>query len=426
MQVKALNIHLPPSLYRSIICSHIAAKKTLIAFSIFQQLPSAASQIGAETCNSLLAALSSDGNLKDARQLLDEMLRSGITLSTLGFGVFIWRFCRNAEIGHTLKLLDEVRNTGFSGIDGSIIAVLVVHGLCSQSRAPDAISALDDLRKIECKPDFMAYRILTEALREIGRVVDVQNVLKKKRKLGVAPRANDYRQYIFALISERLICEAKELAEVIVSGNFPLEEDVLNALIGSVSTIDPTCAVTFLKFMLQKEMLPTLLTLSNLSRNLCKHGRSDELIEVFEILSAKQYFTDVQSYNVIVKYLCKAGKTREAYMALQEMKKKCLVPDVSCYNALLEACCREDLIRPAKRLWDEMFTNGCDGNVETYCILIRKFVEIEDIEEALRLFSHMLEKGVIPNETIYTTLLGGLCRAKDLDTALLTSLLNIV
>lgn len=379
---------------------------------------SAASHIGSETCNSLLAALSSDGNLKDARKVLDEMLHRGVTLTTVGFGVFIWRFCRNAEMGETLNMLEEAKNTGFSGLDGSVIAVLVVHGLCSQSRAPDAISMLDDLRKREYKPDFLAYRIVAEALREMGRVVDVHNVLKKKRKLGVAPRANDYRQCIFALISERHIREAKELAEVIVSGNFPLEDDVLNTLIGSVSTIDPCCAVSFLKFMLQKEMLPTLLSLNNLSRNLCKHGRSDEVVEVFQLLSAKEYFVDVQSYNVMVTFLCKAGRTREAYRALQEMKKKCLVPDVSCYNALLEACCREDLIRPAKRLWDEMFTNGCDGNVQTYCILIQKFVEIGEVEEAHRLFSHMLEKGVTPDETIYTTLLGGLCQAKDLDTAL--------
>ncbi|KAL3526271.1 hypothetical protein ACH5RR_010927 [Cinchona calisaya] len=417
-QVKALNIHLEPSVYRSVICSHLAARKTQTAFSIFEQVHSAASEIGSETCNSLLAALSSDGNLKDARKVLDVMLHRGITLTTVGFGVFIWRFCRNAEMGQTLKLLDEVKNIGYSGIDGSIIAVLVVHGLCSHSRATDAISVLDDLRKGGCKPDFMAYRIVAEALREMGRVVDVQDVLKKKRKLGVAPRSNDYRQYIFALISERLTCEAKELAEVIVSGNFPLEEDVLNTLIASVSTIDPSCAVSFLKFMIQKEMLPSLLTLSNLSRNLCKHDRSDDVIEVFQVLSAKDYFIDVQSYNVMVTSLCKAGRTKEAYMALREMKKKCLVPDVSCYNALLEACCREDLIRPAKRLWDEMFTNGCNGNLQTYCILIQKFVEIGDIEQAHRLFSHMQEKGVAPDETIYTTLLGGLCRAKDLDTAL--------
>ncbi|XP_027151320.1 pentatricopeptide repeat-containing protein At5g14080 isoform X1 [Coffea eugenioides] len=419
-QVKALDIHLDPCVYQSLICSHLAGRKTHIAFSIFQQLlHSAASKIQSETCNSLLAALSSEGgNLNDARKVLDEMLHRGIALTTVGFGVFVWRFCRNAQVGQVLKLLDEVHmNIGFSRLNRSIIAFLVVHGLSSQSRAPDAIPMLDDLRVREYKPDFLAYRTVAEALREMGNVVDVQNVLKKKRKLGVAPRSNDYGQFIFALISVRLVCEAKQVAQVIISGNFPLEEDALNALIGSVSTVDPYCAVSFLNFMLDKEGLPTLLTLTNLGRNLCKHGRSSELVEVFQVLSAKEYFVDTQSYNVIITFLCKAGRIKEAYQALQEMKKKGLVPDVSCYNALLEACCREDLLRPAKRLWDEMFTNCCNGNVQTYSIFIQKFVEIGEIDEAHRLFCCMFEKGVAPDVTIYTTLLGGLCRAKHLDTA---------
>lgn len=416
-EARAQKLHLEPSVYRSIIDSNIAGKKSNIAFSVFNQARSLIPEIGRETCNSLLAALSSDGNLKSARQVFDEMLGRGISLNTVGFGVYMWRFCRNAEVGQIFNLLDEVRNVGFSMINGSIIAVLVVHGLCSESRAVDAIRALDDLRKNECKPDFLAYRIVAEALREIRSVDDVEKVLKKKRKLGVAPRANDYKEFIFALISNRLLCEAKELAEAIVNGNFPVDDDVLNILVGSVSATDPCAAVSFLKCMLLRERLPTLLTLINLSENLCKHEKIDELVEVFDILSAREYFRDIQSYNVMITFLCNAGRVQKAYQALQDMKRKGLALDVSSYNVLLEACCREDLLRPAKRLWDEMFSNGCSGTLKTYKIFIQKFLEIGEGKEAYRLFCQMLEKGITPNEIIYKSLLGGLCQAKDLDTA---------
>lgn len=416
-QVKDLKLHLEPSFYRSLIDSHLAGKKAHIAFSIFNQARPLISEIGSETCNSLLAALSSEGNLKSAHQVFEQMLGRDIALNTLGFGVFMWRFCRNAELGQILNLLDEVRKIDFSRINGSIIAVLVVHGLCSGSRAVDAICALEDLRKRDCKPDFIGYRIVAEGLREIGNVVDVEKVLKRKRKLGVAPRASDYKEFIFALISNRLLSEGKELAEAIVNGNFPIDGDVLNVLIGSVSIIDPCCAVSFLKFMLLKESLPTLNTLMKLSENLCKHDKVDELVEVFDILSMKEYFRDIQSYNVMITYLCNAGRIKEAYEALQEMKKKGLAPEISSYNALLEACCREDLLRPARRLWDEMFINGCSGTLKTYSIFIHKCLEIGQTEEAYRLFCQMIEKGITPNEIICTSLLRGLCQAQDLDAA---------
>ncbi|CAK9183711.1 unnamed protein product [Ilex paraguariensis] len=417
-QVKAHNIDLHPSIYKSVMASQIMGKNTHIAFSIFSEITSSIYTIGSEICNSLLAALSSDGNICCAQRVFDEMILRGVSLSTLGFGVFIWRFCRNGELGMTLSLLDEVRKSDFSGINGSIIAALVVHGLCLESRVGEAVDVLDKLRERECKPDFMAYRIVAEALLLTGNVFDVERVLKKKRKLGVAPRENDYREFLFALISERLIWEAKELGEIIVNGNFPIQDDVLNPLIGCVSSTDPSCALSFLKFMLGKEKFPTLLTLSNLSRNLCKHGKVNELVEVYRILSAKGYFVDMESYNVMVSFLCKSGKVKEAYQVLQEMKKKSLGPNISSYNSLIEACCREDLLQPAKRLWDEMFANGCGGNLKTYNILIRKFSEIGQVEEAHRLFCHMAEKGVAPDALTYTSLIEGLCREKEFKTAL--------
>ncbi|WMV17679.1 hypothetical protein MTR67_011064 [Solanum verrucosum] len=417
-QVKAQKIRLHPSLYRSVIASHIIAKKSNLAFSIFTEVPSFASEIGSQTCNSLLAALSSEGNYKCAFQVFDEMNHRGVRLNTLGFGVFLWRFCGFNGLEKTLSLLDEVRKIDFSGINGSLLAVLVVQGLCSQSRIAEAVSAFDELRIRECKPDFIAYSIVAEALGNMRNVVDKDLVLKKKRKLGVAPRNNDYKEYIFDLISERLISEAKDLGKVIASGNFPMDDDLLNALIGSVSAIDPILAIFFLNFMLDRERSPNLVTVTSLSANLCKHGKLDELLEVFQKLSSRNYFTDTHGYNIMVSFLCKAGKVREAYEVLRDMRRKGAVPDIQSYNLLLEACCREDLLRPAKRLWDEMFTNGCPGNLETYNILIQKCSEESEIEDACRLFHDMIEKGVVPDAITYTSVLKGLCQAKDLKMSL--------
>ncbi|KAF5203381.1 Pentatricopeptide repeat-containing protein [Thalictrum thalictroides] len=178
----------------------------------------------------------------------------GISFSTLGFGVFIGRFCRVLEFEKILGLIDEVKNRGvFSGINGSIVAVLIVDGLCLAFRLASRV--LNELRVRDCKPDFMAYRIVAEAFQVQGQLVETEKVLKRKSKFGVSPRANDYREFILNLVSEKWIQEAKELGEVITGGNFPIEEDVLNDLIGSVSAIDPDSAVLFFKFMSEKDLL---------------------------------------------------------------------------------------------------------------------------------------------------------------------------
>ncbi|KAL3844782.1 hypothetical protein ACJIZ3_002185 [Penstemon smallii] len=413
-QIRVRKIFIDPSIYGFVIGSLISGRKTHRAYLV---LCEAGSVIEPEICNSLLAVLAAEGSVKSAHKMFDEIIKRGVRLSTHGFGVFMWRVCGKMELSEILSFLDEVRRVDFSGIDGSILALLVVHGLCAESRVKEAICALEELRKRECKPDFMAYRIVAEASRKMRDVVDVEMILKRKRKLGVAPRADDYKEFIFQLVKERLMCEAKELGEVIVSGNFPIEDDILNVLIGSVSTIDPLLSVSFFKFMLGKERFPTLITLINLCENLCKHEKTDDLVEVFELLSTKEYFTNLESYNMMISFLCKAGRVKEGYKILQEMKKKGMAPDISSYNIILEACCREDLIRPAKRLWDEMFASGCCGNSESFKILIRKFSSVGQVKEACHLFYQMFARGLEPDVMTYKSLLEGLCISKDLEIA---------
>ncbi|KAJ6298808.1 hypothetical protein OIU76_019883 [Salix suchowensis] len=415
-QAKAQNLTLDSSIYRFVIDSLIKSGKSQMAFSVFNEAKSQSLDLGTETSNSLLASLGSDRCFKNAMEVFDEMNNRGVGFSTIGFGVFIWRLCRNGDLGEVLRLVDAVKRWN-SLINGSVIAVLIVHGLCEASRTSEALRALNELRIRGWKPDFIAYRVVAEAFRSLGSVFDVNEVLKMKRKLGVAPRSNDYREFILCLITERRIYEAKELGEVIASGNFPMEDDVLNALIGSVSTIDPYSAMKFFHFVIGKGKFPMLLTLSNLSRNLCKHGKIDELVEVYRVLSSNEYFSDMESYNVMFSFLCKGGRVREAYEVLQEMRKKGLDPDISIYNSLIEVLCREDLLRPAKRLWDEMFVIGCGGNLKTYNILIGKFSEIGQTEEAMRLFNHMLEKGLTPDATTHISLLEALCQETKFETA---------
>ena len=187
-QVKAQKLFLDSSVYRLIISSLIKGKKTHNAFWVFNEVNSLSAELGAELCNSLLAALVSDGYFAHSQRVFDDMFQKGVVFNTIGFGLFIWRFCKNGELSKVLSLLDEVKKESSWEVNGSIIAVLIVHGLCFSSRESEALWVLDELRRRGCKTDFIAYRIVAEAFRMTNSVVERELVLKKKRKLGVAPR----------------------------------------------------------------------------------------------------------------------------------------------------------------------------------------------------------------------------------------------
>ncbi|CAJ2642350.1 unnamed protein product [Trifolium pratense] len=417
-KAQSFNFPIHPFVYRSVITTHISRNNLNQAFSIFNDVVELQliDQIGAATCNSLLAALGSNGNNNNARKVFDEIIVKGVPFSTLGFGVFVWLVCKQGDLREVMSLLDEVGECGLE-INGSVVVVMIVNGLCEVGKVSETMMMLSELRNRGWKPDFMAYWVVAKEFRKMGNVVDEIKVLKMKRKLGVAPRSGDYKEFIFELVSEKRIMEAKIIGEVIVGGNFVVEDDVFNVLIECVSDIDPVGEIVFFDYVVEKERFLSISSLNRLSRNLCRAGKVDELLEVFHVLECKNYFKDVEGYNVMMSWLCEAGRVKEGYAVLQEMKKKELNPDVSSYNYVMEACCKQDLLRPARKLWDEMFASGCCGNLKTYNILIRKFSEEGQVQEAQMLLNHMFDKGIEPDSSSYTFLLQGLCQEDILEEA---------
>ncbi|TVU02766.1 hypothetical protein EJB05_51724, partial [Eragrostis curvula] len=388
------------------------------ALAHFGLLPdSSGDALPSPLCNSLLAALAASGSLAHARKVLDRMLAGAVELDTVGFGVFVKVVGRIDGLAEVMRLVEVVGDRG-DRVDRSVVAAMVVDGLCREGRIEDAWRALEEMRLRSWKPDFVAYRIVSEGFRLAGRTEEEGRVLKQKRKLGVAPRKEDYREQMLALVSNRRIAEAKEIAEALVLGDFPIDDDVLNVLIGSVSEIDSDAAAMFCKFMLGKGRFPSTEMLVQLSENLCKNMKGDEMWGIFTLLLEKGYCNNSRDYHLVVSFLGKAGKVREAYDVLKEMKRKRLEPDISSYNSLMEALCRNDLLRPAKKLWDEMFTIGCSPNLQTYNILITKFAEIGVIEEVQQLFDHMIQKGVAADCVTYTSVITMLCEENKYEQAM--------
>ncbi|KAI4985269.1 hypothetical protein ZWY2020_017899 [Hordeum vulgare] len=385
------------------------------ALAHFGLLPDSA-PLPAPLCNSLLAALASSGSLAAARRVFGRMLVSSAELDTVGFGVFAKNVGRTDGLDEVLRLVDAVhRREGL--INKSVVAAMVVDGLCRERRIEDAWRALEDIRLRGWKPDFVAYRIVSEGFRIAERAEEEGRILKQKRKLGVAPRKVDYREVLLALVSDRQISDAKEMAEAIVLGDFPIDDDVLNLLVCSVSEVDADAAIMFCMFMIGKGRLPSIEMLVQLCESLCKNGKGNEMWEMFRVLLDKGYCTSEREYHLVVSFLGKAGKVREAYDVIKEIKRKKLDPGISSYNSLMVALCRNDLLRPAKKLWDEMFTSGSSPNLQTYNILITKFAEIGESEQVQQLFDHMVQKGVTPDSTTYTSVITMLCQENKYEQA---------
>ncbi|XP_044501247.1 pentatricopeptide repeat-containing protein At5g14080 isoform X3 [Mangifera indica] len=330
-QVKVNKVTLDASVYCFIIRSLIQGKDTQKAFLVFTELKSKCEEIGPQICNSLLAALASDGYFESALKVFDAMTQRGVEFSTIGFGVFIWRFCKNVELGQVLSMLESVKRSCNSAINGSIIAVLIVHGLCEAKRVEEANRVLDELRIRECKPDFIAYRIVAEEFKLMGDVFERETVLKKKRKLGVAPRTSDYREFILGLISERRICEAKELGRV-------------------------REAYMVLQEMKKKGLAPNVSFYNCLMEACCRKDLLRPAKKLWDEMFANGCSGNLKTYNTLIGKFSEAGEVEDALRLFHRMSAKGVTPDITTYMSLLKGLCQETNFQAAFEVFHKSVT----------------------------------------------------------------------
>lgn len=420
-QAEKNRIPLPVASYEMAVSALVSSGKPIEAsHMLFSRLPILNSDVFCKkTRNSLLAALSINGHWRYTHKLFDQISKRNLGFDDVGFGVFISTYVRTTDLDKTFDLIDGLSSTDSSQVTGSIIAFLVVDGLCRVGRHEEAWHSLEELRIRGFKPDFISYRVVAEAFNSGRRQEEVSLILKQKRKFGVAPRTKEYKDFILALLANKHAKTANELATAIVTGDFPIDGEVLDRLISSTSIVDPESAMSLCQTTLQKNIgyTPCFATVNDLCRNLCRSGRNDEIRMLYNCLMSTNKYEDVDSYKLMVFYLCKTGSIREAYDVIKEMRKKGFNPEVDSYNLLMEACCVQDLIRPAKKIWDEMFRNNICGNLHTYNILIHKFQELDHIDEALSLFEHMVSKKISPDFATYSAVTKVLCRADRVDSA---------
>ncbi|OAY77023.1 Pentatricopeptide repeat-containing protein [Ananas comosus] len=243
-RARARRVPLLPASYHLAVAALLASDAPREALALFDLATSdaPAADLPGDLYNSLLAAASD--SLAIARKVFDRMLERGVAFKDVGFGCFIGKLCRSEVLGEVLGLVDKIK-ARTEGINGSIMAALIVDGLCRTGRIEEAWRALGELRMRGWKPDFIAYRIVSEGF-----------------SWGWRQRENEYKEFILSLVSESRIHEAKDIGEAIVLGDFPIEVDVLNALIGSVSAVDVDSASLFCNYMIEKEKFPSLKALS--------------------------------------------------------------------------------------------------------------------------------------------------------------------
>ncbi|PRQ37998.1 putative tetratricopeptide-like helical domain-containing protein [Rosa chinensis] len=288
---------------------------------------------------------------------------------------------------------------------------IVIDGLLKFGKLAVALSLLEDMNQIGCKPNVVIYNNVIDELCKSNRLEESYKLLREMEQSGVEPTHFTHNLIYGCHCRREDVQGALNLVkEMRVCGHEPWKKH-------STLLVKQLCehgkaaeACNFLDKMVEVSFVPRLVSYSAVISGLLKIQEVDRALQLFQDICADGYCPDVVFYNIMINGLCKAKRVSEAENFLKEMVRKGLVPSVVTYNLLINGYCKNDDVDKAMTCLSRIFDEAREPNVITYTTLIDGLCNAGRIDDALVLWNDMAKKGCAPNRIAFMALINGLCK----------------
>ncbi|KAK7285710.1 hypothetical protein RJT34_20488 [Clitoria ternatea] len=150
--------------------------------------------------------------------------------------------------------------------------------------------------------------------------------------------------------------------------------------------------------------------------NVCIHafgcwGDYATSLALYKEMKEKGLFPpDLCTYNSLIIVLCKLGKVEDALIVWEELKGSAHEPDGFTYTILIQACSKTYRIGDATRIFNLMQGNGFRPDTLVYNSLLDGLFKAAKVNDACQLFEKMVQEGVRPSCWTYNILIHGLLK----------------
>ncbi|TYG98864.1 hypothetical protein ES288_A10G150900v1 [Gossypium darwinii] len=152
---------------------------------------------------------------------------------------------------------------------------------------------------------------------------------------------------------------------------------------------------------------------------LCKDGKIQEAISVFDLMTQRGIRPDVITYTTlihafysIIDILCKEGESSKAIEILKLMTRKGVTPNVFTYNSFIQGFCHSGQWEEVTSLLNRIM-NGVHPNLVTFNSLINALCKENRIEEAITMLNLMSQ-----GRFTFNSLINALCKEKRTEEAI--------
>ncbi|KAF7822618.1 putative pentatricopeptide repeat-containing protein [Senna tora] len=304
------------------------------------------------TYNILINACCIGGDIDQAWDVFDEMLRNGVYPTVVTFGTLVHGLCLSGQLQEALKLKEDMMRK-FNLKPNAFLYTTLLKGLCQVEELSWAFRIKDEMASNKVKLDAAAYNTLIAALFKVGRKEEALVVMEEMKKSNCKPDLVTYN----VMISEH--CREKNFGEA-----YKILDQMENSK-------------------------PNVVSYNVIIDSLCREGKWIEANDLFQDMPRRKCAPDIVSYRTLFDGLCSCMQFKEAAFILDEMIFKGYSPLCASINKFVDKLCKEGNFE----LLSEVITSLGRGNFlneDIWNIVVSIFCRKEKPSEPFQLFDTLL------------------------------------
>ncbi|CEM36110.1 unnamed protein product [Vitrella brassicaformis CCMP3155] len=334
-------------------------------FSCLDQLLSTDMQPDEVLFNSLMDACVHFGEIRKAETVFQRMMASGISPSTVAYGIL-------------MKCKGDMEEAGL------------------QSNA-------------------VVYGCLIDVALKVGEDAVAEGLFDEMRSRGIQGTVVTYSLLIKLFGRQRNIDKAFAVIEEMKSQGLSPSSVTYNSLMDTLARCrDMRSAPRLLALMRQDKVSPDLITYSTICKGYCHNGELERALDAFAAMKHEGFKADEIIYNSLIDGCARRGDLNTAKKLVQEMRGGGIQPSNVTYSILIKTC---GVAKEIDHAFDvlEMMEEDCvrPGKV-VYTCLIQACVCNGRLDRAVSVFHDMHARQIFPDGVTYGALIAGCIQGNDL------------
>ncbi|WVY92742.1 hypothetical protein V8G54_031830 [Vigna mungo] len=328
--------------------------------------------------NSFVGKECSNGNLKKALILVEEMLCWGQELLLPEFSKLVRQLCSSrSQTTSMIHLLEKMPRYAHK-LDPETLN-LVVQAYNKKGLLSKAKTTLDEMLQNKFQVTNETYTAILMTLCKKGNMKDFNFYWDVACRNKWSPGLEDFKSLLVLMCHQKMLKEASRFLEIMLLSHPYLKSDICHVFVEVLSG----------------------------------KGFTDIVLVALKQLQPR-FILDDTGYNNLLRGLCNEGNFSLAFTVLDDMLDRSLAPCLDISVLLIPKLCKAQRYDKAIALKDILLKEHHSFSHAIDCALMRGFCNMGSIGKAEAMFREMLSKGFSPDEEVCNMLIQGHCQANDL------------